>query len=152
MIVIVSLMEGIIWNQVLWCFEVGMLNIGGIIGFGVVLIYVSQLGLMQIVEYEQMLMCYVFDVLCVVLDLIFYGLVQCKGVIVFNFGQYYVYDVGSFFDNYGIVVWIGYYCVMLLMVWYQVLVMCWVLLVMYNIMEEVDCLVVGFQWICKLLG
>lgn len=52
MIVIVSLSEGIIWIKVLWRFEVGIFNIGGIIGFGAALEYVSALGFNNIVEYE----------------------------------------------------------------------------------------------------
>lgn len=61
MILIVSLMQGMIWVKVFWCFEVGMLNIGGIIGFGVVIDYVMLLGLDKIGDYEQMLMCYVLE-------------------------------------------------------------------------------------------
>lgn len=74
MIVIVSLSEGIIWIKVLWWFEVGIFNIGGIIGFGAVLEYVLVLGFNNIVEYEQNLMYYVLLQLEFVLDFIFYGL------------------------------------------------------------------------------
>lgn len=152
MIATVSLTQGTTWANAPWRFEAGTPNTGGIIGLGAALDYVSELGLVQIAEYEQTLMRYALDALSHVPDLHLYGPADRLGVIAFNLGKHHAYDVGSFLDNYGIAVRTGHHCAMPLMEFYQVPAMCRVSLAMYNTVEEVDRLVAGLQRIQRLLG
>ena len=152
MIATVSLTQGTTWANAPWRFEAGTPNTGGIIGLGAALDYVSELGLVQIAEYEQTLMRYALDALPHVPDLHLYGPADRLGVIAFNLGKHHAYDVGSFLDNYGIAVRTGHHCAMPLMEFYQVPAMCRASLAMYNTVEEVDRLVAGLQRIQRLLG
>ncbi|MGE6980314.1 cysteine desulfurase SufS [Kluyvera intermedia] len=152
MIATVSLTQGTTWANAPWRFEAGTPNTGGIIGLGAALDYVSELGLVQIAEYEQTLMRYALDALSHVPDLHLYGPADRLGVIAFNLGKHHAYDVGSFLDNYGIAVRTGHHCAMPLMEFYQVPAMCRASLAMYNTVEEVDRLVAGLQRIQRLLG
>ena len=152
MIATVSLTQGTTWANAPWRFEAGTPNTGGIIGLGAALDYVSELGLVQIAEYEQTLMRYALDALSHVPDLHLYGPADRLGVIAFNLGKHHAYDVGSFLDNYGIAVRTGHHCAMPLMEFYQVPAMCRASLAMYNTVEEVDRLVTGLQRIQRLLG
>lgn len=56
-------------------------------------------------------------------------------------GVGYVYDIFMVLDKKGVVVCVGIYCVMFLMEYMGVLVICCVLFGMYNIKVEVDKLV-----------
>lgn len=152
MIATVSLTEGTTWNKAPWRFEAGTPNTGGIIGFGVALAWVSELGLDQIAAYEQRLMAYALSELASVPDLTLYGPENRKGVIAFNLGKHHAYDVGSFLDNYGVAVRTGHHCAMPLMAFYGVPAMCRASLVVYNTLEEVDRLVAGLKRIHRLLA
>ena len=152
MIATVSLSQGTTWTKAPWRFEAGTPNTGGIIGLGAAIEYVSALGLDNISEYEQFMMCYALEQLASVPDLTLYGPQERLGVIAFNLGKHHAYDVGSFLDNYGIAVRTGHHCAMPLMAFYQVPAMCRASLVMYNTMEEVDRLVAGLKRIHQLLG
>lgn len=152
MIATVSLTEGTTWANAPWRFEAGTPNTGGIIGLGAALSYVNGLGLTQMAEYEETLMCYALDALREVPQLTLYGPQARCGVIAFNLGRHHAFDVGSFLDNYGVAVRTGHHCAMPLMEFYQVPAMCRASLAMYNTTEEVDRLVVGLQRIHRLLG
>ncbi|ELT6550490.1 cysteine desulfurase SufS [Salmonella enterica] len=152
MISTVSLTQGTTWAKAPWRFEAGTPNTGGIIGLGAAIDYVTSLGLDKIGDYEQMLMRYALEQLAQVPDITLYGPAQRLGVIAFNLGKHHAYDVGSFLDNYGIVVRTGHHCAMPLMAWYGVPAMCRASLAMYNTHEEVDRLVAGLTRIHRLLG
>lgn len=112
----------------------------------------SALGLDNISEYEQFMMCYALEQLASVPDLTLYGPLARLGVIAFNLGKHHAYDVGSFLDNYGIAVRTGHHCAMPLMAYYNVPAMCRASIAMYNTQEEVDRLVTGLKRIHHLLG
>ncbi|WP_312974594.1 cysteine desulfurase SufS [Atlantibacter sp.] len=152
MIATVSLTEGTTWTAAPWRFEAGTPNTAGIIGLGAAIEYVGKIGLENIGEYEQTLMCYALDELAKVPDLTLYGPASRLGVIAFNLGKHHAYDVGSFLDNYGIAVRTGHHCAMPLMDFYGVPAMCRASLAMYNTEEEVDRLVAGLIRIHRLLG
>lgn len=152
MIATVSLTEGTTWTAAPWRFEAGTPNTAGIIGLGAAILYVGEIGLENISEYEQTLMRYALDELAKVPDLTLYGPASRLGVIAFNLGKHHAYDVGSFLDNYGIAVRTGHHCAMPLMDFYGVPAMCRASLAMYNTEEEVDRLVAGLIRIHRLLG
>ncbi|CNC47273.1 cysteine desulfurase SufS [Yersinia pseudotuberculosis] len=152
MIKTVSLTQGTTFADAPWRFEAGSPNTAGIMGLGAAIDYVTELGLLQIQQYEQSLMHYALAQLSQIKSLTLYGPTERAGVIAFNLGQHHAYDVGSFLDQYGIAIRTGHHCAMPLMAFYQVPSMCRASLALYNTREDVDRLVAGLQRIEKLLG
>ncbi|AHK21407.1 cysteine desulfurase SufS [Yersinia similis] len=152
MIKTVSLTQGTTFADAPWRFEAGSPNTAGIMGLGAAIGYVTELGLLQIQQYEQSLMHYALEQLKQIKSLTLYGPTERAGVIAFNLGQHHAYDVGSFLDQYGIAIRTGHHCAMPLMAFYQVPSMCRASLALYNTREDVDRLVAGLQRIEKLLG
>ncbi|MBC3218925.1 cysteine desulfurase SufS [Serratia fonticola] len=148
----VSLTQGTTFAAPPWRFEAGSPNTAGMMGLGAAIDYVEALGLENIHEYEQSLMCYALDGLQQVPTLKIYGPAQRAGVIAFNLGEHHAYDVGSFLDQYGIAIRTGHHCAMPLMEFYRVPSMCRASLALYNTRQEVDRLVAGLQRIHSLLG
>lgn len=128
----------LIWKEFLWKFEVGMLIIVGVIGFGVVIDFFEEIGFDEIFCYEYKFVVYVFECFSQFDGVIVYGLEECVGFVIFNFDDVYFYDVVIVFDVEGIVVRVGYYCVQLLMKWLDVIVIVRVSFYLYNIEEEID--------------
>ncbi|CRG49700.1 cysteine desulfurase SufS [Yersinia wautersii] len=152
MIKTVSLTQGTTFADAPWRFEAGSPNTAGIMGLGAAIDYVTELGLLQIQQYEQSLMHYALAQLSQIKSLTLYGPTERAGVIAFNLGLHHAYDVGSFLDQYGIAIRTGHHCAMPLMAFYQVPSMCRASLALYNTREDVDRLVAGLQRIEKLLG
>ena len=152
MISTVSLTEGTTYAAAPGRFEAGSPNTGAIIGLGVALSYVTELGMDAIAQREQQLMQYAMQQLATVPDIVIYGPQQRSGVIAFNLGKHHAYDVGSFLDQYGIAIRTGHHCAMPLMQHYAVPAMCRASFVLYNSEEEVDRLVAGLIRIHRLLG
>ncbi|MGF6189450.1 cysteine desulfurase SufS [Serratia sp. 2723] len=148
----VSLTQGTTFAAPPWRFEAGSPNTAGMMGLGAAIDYVEALGLENIRDYEQSLMCYALDGLQQVPTLKIYGPAQRAGVIAFNLGEHHAYDVGSFLDQYGIAIRTGHHCAMPLMELYRVPSMCRASLALYNTRQEVDRLVAGLQRIHSLLG
>lgn len=148
----VSLTQGTTFAAPPWRFEAGSPNTAGMMGLGAAIDYVEALGLENIRDYEQSLMCYALDGLQQVPTLKIYGPAQRAGVIAFNLGEHHAYDVGSFLDQYGIAIRTGHHCAMPLMEFYRVPSMCRASLALYNTRQEVDRLVAGLQRIHSLLG
>ncbi|WP_168395236.1 cysteine desulfurase SufS [Erwinia amylovora] len=152
MIATVSLTSGTTYAAAPWRFEAGSPNVAGIIGLGVALKWIGELGLDVISQREQQLMRYALENLATVPDIIIYGPSQRSGVVAFNLGKHHAFDVGSFLDQYGIAIRTGHHCAMPLMHYYQVPAMCRASFVLYNSEEEVDRLVAGLTRIHRLLG
>ncbi|MFB6421928.1 MAG: cysteine desulfurase SufS [Candidatus Malihini olakiniferum] len=148
----VSLTRGTRYTDAPWRFEAGSPNTSGIIGLGVALDYISEIGLDAIHDYETSLMQYALDELRSMPDIILYGPAERKGVIAFNLGKHHAYDVSSFLDQYGIAIRTGHHCAMPLMAYYGVPSMCRASLAVYTTGEEIDRLVAGLMRIHRLLG
>lgn len=109
--------DNVIYNYLLYCFEVGILLIVQVIGLGVVFDYMDVIGCDNIVWYEVDLKDYVYWKFCEINFLRIFGEVLGKGVIVFfEIEGVYVYDVLMIIDWLGVVVCVGIYCVQLFLV------------------------------------
>lgn len=97
--------DGIVFNDVLYKFEVGILNIVGFIGLGVVVDYLQQFGQDNVEVCEVELLVYFIEELCCVDGLCIIGQVLEKVVVVlFLIDGVYVYDLVILFDLEGVVV------------------------------------------------
>lgn len=104
--------EKIIFNELLYKFEVGMLDIVGVVGLGVVVEYMEKIGYEIIQKYEYELLVYGMEVMSKILGICIIGIVEEKVSVIFFFlDGVYLYDVGIILDQMGIVVRIGYYCI-----------------------------------------
>lgn len=148
----VHLTKGTTYNIPPWCFEAGSPNIVGIIGLGIAIDYIEEIGLSNIKLYEIKLMDYTLNKLKQIPDIILYGSYSPRiGVISFNLGKHHAYDVGSFLNQYGIAIRTGHHCAMPIMNYYNTSSMCRVSLAMYNNQSDIDQLIFGLIQIQKLL-
>lgn len=140
-----------IFNELLFKFEVGIFDYIGIIVLVKVLDYVFVIGMENIVVYEYELILYVMQCLKEINGMCIFGEVEYKSsVIFFLVGNIYYLDMGMLFDCLGIVVCIGYYCVQFLMICMGIEGIVCVFFGLYNIKEEIDMLVVGIECVSRM--
>lgn len=96
-------------------FEAGTPNIEGVIGLGVAIDYLQNLGMDKIRQHETELTEYALKGLSEVEDLTIYGPLQAKkrgGIIAFNIAGIHPHDLASMLDKEGIAIRAGYHCAM----------------------------------------
>ena len=120
-------------------FEAGTPNISGVIGFGVALDYMNQIGFDQIESYEQELLKYATKKLLEIDDIIIYGTSENKAAVIsFNFEGIHPYDIGSIIDKLGIAVRTGHHCAQPIMDFYKIPGTIRASFSFYNTKEEID--------------
>jgi len=120
-------------------FEAGTPNIAGVIGFGVALDYMNQIGFDQIESYEQELLIYATKKLLEIDDIIIYGTSKNKAAVIsFNFEGIHPYDIGSIIDKLGIAVRTGHHCAQPIMDYYKIPGTIRASFAFYNTKKEID--------------
>jgi len=120
-------------------FEAGTPNIAGVIGFGVALDYMNQIGFDQIESYELELLKYATKKLLEIDDIIIYGTSENKAAVIsFNFEGIHPYDIGSIIDKLGIAVRTGHHCAQPIMDYYKIPGTIRASFSFYNTKEEID--------------
>ena len=120
-------------------FEAGTPNIAGVIGFGVALDYMNQIGFDQIESYEQELLKYATKKLLEIDNIIIYGTSESKAAVIsFNFEGIHPYDIGSIIDKLGIAVRTGHHCAQPIMDYYKIPGTIRASFAFYNTKEEID--------------
>ena len=107
--------EGFTANEVPWKFEAGTPPIAEIIGLGVAVSYLENIGMEAIREHEQNLTSYSLDLLTERFgnDLTIHGPESAfnrSGVISFSYRDIHPHDISQVLDQYGVCVRAGHHC------------------------------------------
>jgi len=106
------------WTDIPWKFEAGTQNVAGAIGLGKAIDYLSDIGMDNIMEYEQSLVSYVLPKLLEIDGLTVYGPQDPNihnGVISFNLKGLHPHDLATALDMEGVAVRAGHHCAQPLM-------------------------------------
>lgn len=106
------------WNDLPWKFEAGTSNIADVIGFGIAIDYLSQLGMENVRTHELELTGKVLERLSDVRKLEIYGPMSADergSVVSFNLGDIHAHDMATILNDDGIAVRSGHHCAQPLM-------------------------------------
>ncbi|OLS21399.1 MAG: putative cysteine desulfurase [Candidatus Heimdallarchaeota archaeon LC_2] len=138
--------EDATWNELPWKFEAGTPNVGGSIGFGEAVKYLSNLGMDKVRQIEHQLTKYAMDRLDELDYITIYGpdIENRGGVISFNVtgGKEGVFihphDVASILDEEGIAIRAGHHCAQPLMRSMELPATSRMSFYIYNTKQEID--------------
>lgn len=120
-------------------FEAGTPNIAGVIGLDAAIKYLLNLGLDNIIAYEDYLLDYATNKLKELNGFKILGNASLKvPVISFVHNKIHAHDLGTILDNEGIAVRAGHHCAMPLMDFYNVPATARMSLSFYNTTQEID--------------
>lgn len=125
-------------------FEAGTPDIAGVIGLGVAVDYLNNIGMKNVKTHETELTKYALQRLSEVKDLQIYGPKDPKirvGVISFNLGDIHAHDLSTVLDSEGIAVRSGHHCAMPLHERLGLTASTRASFYLYNKKEEIDVLV-----------
>ena len=138
--------EKTLYNSLPYKFEAGTPNIGGVIGLGAAIDYVSNLGLDRISHYERQLLEYGTRRLSSISDVRIIGTAKEKASILsFVIEGIHPHDIGTILDTEGIAIRTGHHCTQPLMDRFGVPATARASLAFYNTTEEIDALVKGID-------
>ena len=127
-------------------FEAGTPDIGGVVGFGAALDYVTELGLDAVAAYERELLAYATEALQQVPGLRLIGTAREKaGVLSFVLDCAHPHDVGTILDQEGIAVRTGHHCAQPVMERFGVPATTRASIALYSTRNDVDALVDGLH-------
>ncbi len=127
-------------------FEAGTPNIGGAIGFGAALDFVSEIGHAAVQEHETNLLHYGTELLIQVPGLTIYGTAKDKAAILsFTMDCAHPHDIGTVLDQVGVAVRTGHHCCMPLMTRLGIPGTTRASLAIYNTREDLDRLAGGLM-------
>ncbi|MGI9530691.1 aminotransferase class V-fold PLP-dependent enzyme [Lutimonas sp.] len=134
-------------------FEAGTPNIAGVIGFGVALDYMNNIGFDTIAAYENELLSYATEKLTAFDNLIIYGTSKEKAAVIsFNIEGIHPYDIGSIIDKLGIAVRTGHHCAQPIMDYYQIPGTIRASFSFYNTKEEIDLFLAALERAINMLS
>ena len=141
------------YNVLPYKFEAGTPNIAGVVGFGVALDYLNQIGFERLIPYEEELMHYAMQAISNVPGVRIYGEAENKiGVVAFTMQQAHPHDIATILDHDGVAIRAGHHCAMPLMDHFQVSAMARVSLGLYNNRDDVDRVIESLQNVIHLFG
>lgn len=139
------------YNEIPHKFEAGTPNIGGVIGLGAAIDYLSQFDLDQIAAHENNLLEYATKALQRIPELRIIGTAQEKaGIISFVLEDIHPHDIGTILDQSGIAVRAGHHCAMPLMERLGINATTRASFGLYNTTKDIDCLVDGLRNALKI--
>ena len=145
--------EKTIYNSLPYKFEAGTPNIGGVIGLGAAIDYVSSVGLDRISEYEDGLLEYGAERLSSISDLRFIGTARDKSSILsFVLGDVHPHDIGTILDSEGIAIRTGHHCTQPVMERFGIPATARASLAFYNTKAEIDALVRGIDKVIEVFS
>jgi cysteine desulfurase/selenocysteine lyase len=134
------------WNEIPYKFEAGTPDIGGIVGLGAALDYVTGLGLDAIAAHERELLAYATQALETVPGLRPIGTAPQKAsVLSFVLDGIHPHDIGTILDQEGIAVRTGHHCAQPVMQRFGVPATVRASLALYNTRSDVDALLRGLE-------
>jgi cysteine desulfurase/selenocysteine lyase len=134
------------YNTLPYKFEAGTPDIAGIIGLGVAIDYVNQIGPDRIAAYESRLLKYATEVVENLAGVRIIGNAPEKAsVISFVLENIHPHDVGTILDQQGIAVRTGHHCAQPVMDRFQIAATTRASLAFYNTPAEIDALAAGVR-------
>ena len=145
--------EKTIYNSLPYKFEAGTPNIGGVIGLGAAIDYVTDVGLEHISAYEHELLQYGTHSLSAVGGLRLIGTAREKaGILSFSLEGIHPHDIGTILDTEGIAIRTGHHCTQPVMDRFGVPATARASLAFYNTKEEIDALVKGIDKVIEVFN
>jgi cysteine desulfurase/selenocysteine lyase len=139
------------YNDLPYKFEAGTPHIAGVIGLGVAIDYIQELGLDRIQDYEHKLLEYGTEKLLQVPGLRLIGTANQKSAILsFVLGEAHAHDIGTILDRQGIAIRAGHHCAMPVMQRFNVPATTRASLAFYNTREEIDRLVAALHEVTEV--
>ncbi len=136
------------WNDLPWKYEAGTPNIADVIGFGVAIEYLTDIGMDNVRAHEKELTRYALDNISGVKGIQVYGTVDVEkrgGVISFNFGDIHPHDLSTILDEDGVAIRAGHHCAQPLMELLGVAATSRASFYIYNTKQEVDVLLKSLE-------
>lgn len=134
-------------------FEAGTPDIGGVIGFGAALDYISSIGLEAIRNWEHELLIYGTEKLSAIKGLRLIGTAEKKAsVLSFVLEDIHPHDVGSILDQEGVAVRAGHHCAQPVMKRFNVPATTRASLSFYNSKEDIDALALGIAKVQEIFA
>ncbi len=142
------------YNELPHKFEAGTPNIAGVIGLGVAIDYINNLGLVNIEQYENELLQYATKQLIEnIPEIKIYGHAKQKASLIsFLIGNHHPYDVGALLDQMGIAVRTGHHCTEPLMSRYGIPGTIRASFSFYNTKGEIDKMISGLKKALNILS
>lgn len=132
-------MEQTVFNDVPFRFEAGTPSVADTIGLGVALEYVKQVGIKDIIEYEDRLMDYATERLQAIEGVRIFGNSENKSsCISFLVEGIHHLDLGTMLDMQGVAIRTGHHCAEPVMKRYSIEGTDRISFAMYNTIEEID--------------
>lgn len=130
-----------IYDELPELLEAGTPNIAGILGFGVVIEYLNEIGMDKITNYEKELRSYAISRLKEIDNLIIYNEFSESSIITINYQDIFAQDLAIYLNKYHICVRAGNHCSKILKDELNIKNTVRISLSFYNTKEEVDKLV-----------
>lgn len=139
------------FNKVPHKFEAGTPDVGGVIGFGAALCYLSTVGMDAIMAHETALLAYTRQQLQTIPALRIIGSApQQVAAISWVIDDIHPHDIGTILSHEGIAVRAGHHCAMPLMERFQVPATVRVSFGIYNTVDDIDRLMNGLHTVMRL--
>jgi cysteine desulfurase / selenocysteine lyase len=141
------------YNSLPYKFEAGTPNIADVIGFGVAIDYLHNLGVSKVGEYEHELVEYATEKLQSIPGVRIIGTAKNKAsVISFVVDNVHAHDVGTILDREGVAVRTGHHCTQPVMQRFGIPATARASFAFYNTLEEVDALARGIMKVKEVFG
>jgi cysteine desulfurase/selenocysteine lyase len=141
------------FNELPYKFETGTPNVADVIGFGAAINYIKNIGMPNIIGYEDELLNYMDQELKKIEGMTIYGDAPDKaGVISFNLQNIHAYDAGTIIDKLGIAVRTGNHCAQPIIEQLGTQGTIRASLAFYNTKEEIDRLTEALQKVKEMFG
>jgi cysteine desulfurase/selenocysteine lyase len=145
--------HGTTFNELPFKFEAGTPNVEGVYGLQAAILYLQNLGLENIRNYENEILNYATDKFNSMGDIRIIGTAREKtSLISFLIGTIHPYDAGVIIDKMGIAVRTGHHCAMPLIEWYKIPATVRASFAFYNTLEEVDSMVEAIIRVKQMFG
>lgn len=141
------------YNELPYKFEAGTPNIGGAIGLGEAIDYLSHIGMEGIARHEKYLLDYATEAVSTVPGLKIIGTAKEKvSVLSFVLDNVHPHDIGTFLDFEGVAIRTGHHCTQPVMDRYKIPATSRASFAMYNTTREIDILINGLKKIIGVFG
>lgn len=139
-------MQEATWNEIPWKFEAGTPNIAQVIGLGVAINYLMNIGLDKVHSHEQSLLHYALNALEQNKDVTLYGNPPERGAVIpFNLKNIHPHDLAKFLDLDGICIRAGHHCAQPIMDYLKVPSTARISMNIYNDENDIDHLLKGIE-------
>ena len=134
------------YNDLPFKFEAGTPNVGDVLGLEKALQYINEIGIVNIAEYEEVLLNYATEKLAEIEGIRFFGTAKHKSAVIsFLIGNIHPFDAGTIIDRHGVAVRTGHHCAQPLMDYFKIPGTIRASFAFYNTKEEIDVLITAVK-------